>query len=164
MTVTLSTFPSRGRPRKQLASRVFASWIVFSLVVALTACCELFASTGDQAQSPSIAKQGISKADKGVQYCHGHDYHPSSNVQTVQPPVADSNHCIDKTLSYSAVSKYLTINTPDPGKKIILTGYDDLIISSAQVVDVVSQHNDPPPVSPPRYLLFHRLLIDHPLA
>ena len=160
MTVISSTFPSAGQPRKWLASSVFAFLVVFLLVGTLTVCCELFASPTDEAQSQSIAK-----ANKGTSQYDDPDCNRSeTNIQIARLTPADSAHCVNKMLLDPAVSKYLAIITPDPNEKIILASYDGFTILSAQVVDIVSPHNEPAPVSPPLYLLFHRLLIAHPLA
>ena len=143
-----------------MGNRVFASWIIFSLVGTLIVCCELFASPSGNSQY-----QIIDKADKSIlPYDSTDHYHSALNIQSAKVPPADSNHCIDRTLLDSAVSKYLVINTPDPGKNISLASYDSIPVPSVQFADIVSPHNDLPPVSPPLYLLFHRLLIAHPLA
>ncbi len=155
MTVTSSAFPFADRPRIWLVSSVFAFWAVFLLVGTLTVCCELFASPTYQAQFQSIAN-----VNKGIaQYDDPDCTRSVSNVQIARLTSADSDHCVDKTLLDPALSKYLA-----PSERIILASHDGLTISSAQVADIVSPHNEPPPASPPLYLLFHRLLIAHPLA
>ncbi len=160
MIVTSSAFPFVDRPRIWLVSSVFAFWAVFLLVGTLTVCCELFASPTYEAQFQSIAN-----AHKGIaQYDDPDCTRSVSNVQIARLTSAGSDHCVDKTLLDPALSKYLAIKTPDPNERIILASYDGLTISSTQVEDIVSPHNEPPPVSPPLYLLFHRLLIAHPLV
>ncbi len=155
MTVTSSAFPFADRPRKWLVSSVFAFWVAFLFVGTLTVCCELFASPTYEAQFQSIAN-----ASKGTARYDDPDCNRSaSNVQIARLTPADSDHCVNKTLLDPALSTYLA-----PSERIILASHDGLTISSAQVADIVSPHNEPSPVSPPLYLLFHRLLIAHPLA
>lgn len=164
MMVNSLTVSILRQPRNRLSINFVATWVVFLLVVSLTVYCELLAATGNQTQYPNISNHGIAKAGTAASYHHDH-HQSSAAIQVAQLVPADYECCVNKMPPAIAISKYLTRSTPDPSKKILLTSHNDYYTPLSQVVEIIQPRNKiPAPVSPPRYLLFHRLLIAHRFA
>lgn len=160
MTVTSTKFFPFVQPYRRLGTHVIAIWVVTSFIGTLTICCDLFAATGDQ--SPVLA---FSSAEGDISHTAGLGHHHIHGDQQASKSASDnSEHCVANNIPDLAVSDYAYMQLPDPSKKLSAEYSCRLSLFMHRPISIRQIQSKPPPISPPIYLLFHRLLIAHPEA
>ena len=160
MTVTsIKLFPF-VQPYRRLGTHVIAIWVVTSFIGTLTICCDLFAATTDQSPVPVFSS---AEGDVSHTASHGH-HHIHGDKQASELAPDNSEHCSANNIPDLAVLNYVYMQLPDTSKKLSAEDSCSSPLLMHRPVSIKQFQSEPPPISPPRYLLFRRLLIAHPDA
>jgi len=152
---TALAIPSTNRIRNLRFYRVVSAWVIVSFLGSLIICCELFSTS-----SAHAAETGQVETPQAIFHEHHHD-HGKVHDHSLSSP--DGQVCASKYLPKFATLNILSGYSFDE-KSFIPTFQDHQKVSTAHGAQFSESFHEPHMGSPPLYLLYHRLLIAHPLA
>jgi len=155
MAITLVRISRHSKAKRRYAERFVAAWVAVSFFASVTVCCDVFAS---DTRSHAVVEISAGSHSTGRAADH---HHPHADFQYVKHSHDRKDTCVSDSRPVLADLKYIAPNSPIPVKIFLSTDQVELLQLSVPPAVSRSLSPAPPPNSSPRYLLFHRLLVDH---